>query len=442
MLANNFGALLTGKHIPGGLQSVEHVFCPFNGRYRFTYGANNGDQHCDQNYSELSNCPHGNALGAKFRKCNFPNFDIHFLCLGDWESSAGSGERFLALMDLRDQPEARPKYRCGLYSEDPKTGKINVSLSADSTCSAQLKSADIGFETLTLSPVANKPLPLLAVNSKCRFPDWMQGKWQQSNIDGNRLVFQDETNQFRTITSRCIMRQNNTPNERFIVHSVTQCGDQSYTCIWIKKRSPNILEFQFAEKSSEVMTESLCNDNQFTSNWITQGKGIAIASSTSCPITGDYSGVVPGASGLCAKVASDCNNPDIMFYSVSSCENRTHVYEVSKIVFRFAIDIEVETKEHNRLLDNVLRFEISLKLILDFFSVNKPVVFGRQDLVVGCVSASYQYGSRVMAGRGGAGDSIGLMPGAGNGLIGGYTDGWCGGIGKPLSGFQLGRIGT
>lgn len=38
--------------------------------------------------------------------------DIHFLCLGDWESA--SGDRYLALMDLREEPEARPKYRCGV----------------------------------------------------------------------------------------------------------------------------------------------------------------------------------------------------------------------------------------------------------------------------------------------------------------------------------------
>lgn len=55
---------------------------------------------------------------------------------------------------------------------------------------------------------------------------------------------------------------------------------------------------------------------------------------------GDYTGEVPGTSGLCAKVASDCNNPDIMFYSVSSCENRSHVYEgkcvcVSVKTFKF-----------------------------------------------------------------------------------------------------------
>lgn len=145
--------------MPGGLQSIEHVFCPINGRFRFAYSANNGEFHCDQQISELSNCPHGNALGVKFRQCNFPstgkchtfvfsfaylscagtgyqclrsfifspamrfvvvnycyNFglfsDIHFLCLGDWESH--TGDRYLALMDLREEPEARPKYRCGV----------------------------------------------------------------------------------------------------------------------------------------------------------------------------------------------------------------------------------------------------------------------------------------------------------------------------------------
>ena len=46
-----------------------------------------------------------------------------------------------------------------------------------------------------------------------------------------------------------------------------------------------------------------------------------------CPIMGDYTGEVPGTHGLCAKVSSDCNNPDIMFYTVSNCEERGHIYE-------------------------------------------------------------------------------------------------------------------
>lgn len=102
----------SGKHVPGGLQSIEHVFCPFNGRFRFSYTSSNGELHCNYGYSEMSNCPHGNALNVKFRKCNFPTTDLNFLCLGDWEGAAG--DRYIALVDLREDPETRPKYRCGV----------------------------------------------------------------------------------------------------------------------------------------------------------------------------------------------------------------------------------------------------------------------------------------------------------------------------------------
>lgn len=57
---------------------------------------------------------------------------------------------------------------------------------------------------------------------KCRFPDWTQGKWDRSRIDGNQFKFKDVVNNYRTLTSKCIMRQSNTPNDRFIVHSSTQ----------------------------------------------------------------------------------------------------------------------------------------------------------------------------------------------------------------------------
>ena len=104
-------------------------------------------------------------------------------------------------------------------------------------------------------------------------------------------------------------------------------GDSFYGCVWMKRRSPNILEFQFGLKTSDSYSSSLCDDIQFTSHeWVSQGrKNIAIP--TPCPITGDYTGVVPGVTDICAKIASDCNNPDIMFYTVSSCENRSHIYE-------------------------------------------------------------------------------------------------------------------
>ncbi|XP_075680244.1 LOW QUALITY PROTEIN: uncharacterized protein LOC113788835 [Dermatophagoides pteronyssinus] len=347
--------ILFRKHVPGGLQSIEHVFCPFNGRFRFSYvGSSNQQQpnqpqmRCEFGYSEMSNCPHGNALNVKFRKCSFQTMDIHFLCLGDWpvttstsiasststtttagNSGINSNERYLALMDLREAPEAnRPKYRCGLYREDPLTGQITVSLSSDSTCTNQLTNSSVGYESLILSPLPNKRIPPMVESSKCRFPDWMQGRWQRTKVDNQQFIYKDAQNQFRTIRSRCIQRQIDQANDRFIVHSITQCGEQSFSCLWVKRRSPNIMEFKFSDKSSSIMNDKLCDDRNFLINpWITEGKEKIVAQSTPCPITGDYTGEVPGASGLCAKVASDCNNPDIMFYSVSSCENRSHVYE-------------------------------------------------------------------------------------------------------------------
>ncbi len=49
-------------------------------------------------------------------------------------------------------------------------------------------------------------------------------------------------------------------------------GEQTYSCLWMKRRSPNIMEFKFSDKSSTVMNEKLCDDRNFISNnWITEG---------------------------------------------------------------------------------------------------------------------------------------------------------------------------
>ena len=109
--------MLFRKHIPGGLQSLEKRFCPFNGRYRFSYFSLNKQTRCDSTLNELSNCPHGDAVSVKFRQCSFPNTDLNFLCLGDWDNPAASsfnGERYVALIDLRENPDNVPKYRCGV----------------------------------------------------------------------------------------------------------------------------------------------------------------------------------------------------------------------------------------------------------------------------------------------------------------------------------------
>ena len=49
--------------------------------------------------------------------------------------------------------------------------------------------------------------------------------------------------------------------------------------------------------------------------------------SISCPIKGEYNGVLPDAPQFCAKMSSDCNNPNIMFYSVSRCSETSGIYD-------------------------------------------------------------------------------------------------------------------
>ncbi|XP_022254009.1 uncharacterized protein LOC106469744 [Limulus polyphemus] len=316
--------ILYRKQDPDMVSRIQDIFCPINGIYRFTYTANNGEFQCTQSFSELSNCPHGNGLGVSFRHCNFPDMNVRFLCLGDWEGP--NNDRYLALMDLRAEPEARPRYRCGLYRKNPQTGQIKVSLAADSTCTTQLRSSSEGYESLILSPVPEQKLPPLVDRSHCRFPDWSQGRWEHLDVDGRKFVFRDGVN-FQTITATCIHRENNTPHDRFLVYAVTQCGEASYNCVWLQRRTNNIVELMIGSRPSSHFSEDLCRDQQFpTKEWITEGR-TNVKEPTTCPITGDYFGVVPDTTGLCAKVASDCNNPDIMFYSVSSCANRSHVYE-------------------------------------------------------------------------------------------------------------------
>ena len=48
---------------------------------------------------------------------------------------------------------------------------------------------------------------------------------------------------------------------------------------------------------------------------------------SSCPVAGEYTGVLPDDPRFCARLSSDCNNPDIMFYTVTSCSNASQVFE-------------------------------------------------------------------------------------------------------------------
>ena len=65
-------------------------------------------------------------------------------------------------------------------------------------------------------------------------------------------------------------------------------------------------------------------------HYFTIGTGNVV--SISCPIKGEYIGVLPDAPQFCAKMSSDCNNPNIMFYSVSGCSETSAIYD-GKLIF-------------------------------------------------------------------------------------------------------------
>ena len=80
--------------------------------------------------------------------------------------------------------------------------------------------------------------------------------------------------------------------------------------------------------SEEGSDLSLCAVENFSpSKWLTLGRDMAaVEERPHCPLVGEYTGVIPDADdGLCARSYTDCNNPEVMFYTVYSCHNQTEV---------------------------------------------------------------------------------------------------------------------
>lgn len=66
---------------------------------------------------------------------------------------------------------------------------------------------------------------------------------------------------------------NQLSDEKFMVLSRSQCGEESYKCLWIRQLDKNILEFQASTESGKKLTSSdLCKDDEYFHNrqWLTQ----------------------------------------------------------------------------------------------------------------------------------------------------------------------------
>ncbi|XP_018022675.1 uncharacterized protein LOC108678720 isoform X2 [Hyalella azteca] len=307
--------------------TIERVFCPINGAYDFTYDVNDGLEtvnECPQSTSALQNCPRGSELSLNFQRCTFSDVQMSLRCLGDWPGRDGA--RYLALLDTSPQSPDQPRYRCAMYIEDETTGVINLSFSVDATCNNQLKSPYQGYETMVLTPRAVVQPPNEVKSHACVFPDWARGKWQNLEILRHDVRLKDKTSD-RVFQMECLS-QHAPHGERYAVFARDQCGREEFTCIWIKKRAVNVIEFQMSNYPSDHYNQSqVCADAMFVGqHWSTEGR-VGEHEVPSCPIQGEHSGVLPDATDLCAKLVSDCSSPQRMHYTVASCSNSSEVYE-------------------------------------------------------------------------------------------------------------------
>lgn len=73
----------------------------------------------------------------------------------------------------------------------------------------------------------------------------------------------------------------------------------------------------------------LCSDEYFeNSHWITQGRTLEhTIIKNPCPVSGEFKGSLPDVEGICAKLTSNCDSPDYMFYQVSACHNEDIIEE-------------------------------------------------------------------------------------------------------------------
>ncbi|XP_069998790.1 uncharacterized protein [Penaeus vannamei] len=304
------------------------IECPLNGRYRFTYrrGGNGVTAaSCEQPTSEFSNCPYGFGFNVNYRDCSGSGLQRTDLqCLGSWVGE--DGKNYLAVRDARiNDGDPEPQFRCGMFLEEAGTGRVLLAFSEDSTCVNGLNSASDGFETYDLTSYPAPPLPPQVTLANCTFPRSLLGYWHHTYVEERTIMFKDYRN-YKSYTATCVQDLND--GERFIVYARTHCGDWNYNCMWLKRRSANILEFMLGLYPSEVFDDRLCDYAKFgdMTSWITQGKSL-VEEPTACPIVGNYAGELPDAKGICSQLYSDCDAPEIMYYTVSECRNNTAIYE-------------------------------------------------------------------------------------------------------------------
>ena len=191
-----------------------------------------------------------------------------------------------------------------------------MALSNDSTCTHQLHSHSIGYETLQLHSMKQP----LRVSRSYSLPKWAQGEWESVSIKGGELIY--KSSEEYTVYS-CETISSPRP-DRYLVRLSTACGHAAYSCLALERRSDNIIELKLG-KHDKSADQKLCDPESFQDKqWLTLGNA---KERSSCPLVGEFSGALPDADGLCARSVTSCDRPDRMNYQVYNCENTTEVFE-------------------------------------------------------------------------------------------------------------------
>lgn len=63
--------------------------------------------------------------------------------------------------------------------------------------------------------------------------------------------------------------------------------------MWVKKRSPNILEFQIGSQTGSNASSIICDDMYFDdSRWLTQARLDHNQVMSPCPVNGEFTGFI------------------------------------------------------------------------------------------------------------------------------------------------------
>lgn len=172
--------------------------------------------------------------------------------------------------------------------------------------------------------IVKRPMPLRPT-TEMSFPGWLHGQWQFFTINESRIENYRDRSSFKSYQMTLV---NQLSEEKFVVLSRSQCGEETFKCLWLKNLDTNLLEFQLGSESTAKLTSfELCSDDRFdNSRWGTQSRVGKSLSRVSCPITGKYLGQLPDEMDLCSTLTSDCESPDIMNFQIGLCDF-SEVYE-------------------------------------------------------------------------------------------------------------------